>query len=143
MSLPIPFAVKCTIGALALYLVNEVFRVTVQFPSLAADLEASSFAAIEPLAVVLGVIALVLVLQRSAWGRWLSVATLALAYVHHLMTWLSSLHAGDEQEMAQQAGATLYEALLFLCCISLLANLAFSGSVRAFFASAPAPADAA
>ena len=143
MSIPIPFAVKSTVGALALYLANEVFRMTVQFASLAADLGASPFAAIEPLAVVLGVIALILVLQRSAWGRWLSVATLALAYVHHLMTWLSSLQAGDEREMAQQSGAALYEALLFLACISLLANLAFSGSVRVFFASAPAAVDAA
>ena len=141
ISRAIPVAVKVTIGALAVIVVNEVFRALVDFPVLAANLTASSVVTLESVAVLACLAALILVLKRKALGRWMSIAALGLAYLHHVTTWLSNVHPGSEEAMAQQTGAAMFEAVLLFACISLLANLFFSGSVRAYFDGTAATPD--
>ena len=105
----------------------------VEFPVLAANLTASSVVTPESIAALAGLVALILVLQRKALGRSISIAALGLADLQHVMAWLSKLQAGGERFTAQETGAAMFEAVLFLACISLVAGLFFSGPVRAYF----------
>ncbi len=137
----VPLAVKITIGVLAIFLANEVLRAVVEFPVLAANLTASSMVTLESIAALAGLAALILVLQRKALGRWISIAALGVAYLHHVMSWLSKLQAGDERFTAEDTGAAMFEAVLFFAFISLIASMFFSGTVRAYFSGTSGTAE--